>query len=314
MKSKLLIISAVLGLVLMARPAFAFDEDYFKGKAIEKADFKDDEIVVDPEIVYSLPGVRMAEAGGGQQDKVVTLIDPKFSIAGISAVFRAPKYTVIDQTKTYDLFSFKRRVGDILTAGGVDIANEDMVNPPLSATAPLVENNNLIKITRVSIAEIEKFEALPYQTKRIDDPTLERGKEKVQQEGKTGKKRLLYSVRRENGVEVSRALSKEETVEKPQDKIIKVGTKIVVLSSIRGIATATNLSNAVVSANYRKGTLVRITNLANGVQITKTVNYTWGTAKAPDGIVLDLSWSILDELKFNGRGKGPNVLVEEIKP
>ncbi len=312
-KSKLLMCSAILSLVFIATPALAYDESYFKGKAIEKAGFQEDELVVEPELVYSLPGSREL-AGGSEADRVITIIDPKFSITGITAVFKAPIYTIVDQTKTYQLPSFKRRVGDILAAGGVDIAKEDMVNPNLSSSAPLPENNNLIKITRVSVAEIEKFESLPYQTKRIDDPTLERGKEKVEQEGKIGKKRLLYSVRRENGVEVSRVLSKDEIVEKPKDKIIKVGTKIVVLSSKRGIATATNRNNAVVSANYKKGTLIRITNLQNNTTIIKTVNYTWGTATAPDGIVLDLSWSILDELKYDGKGKGPSVLVEEIKP
>jgi hypothetical protein len=313
-KWKLLISSlAFLAVAFFANPVQAYDESYLKGMAIEKAGFNSDEIVVEPKIIYSLPGYHSDQVVGNY-DKKIIIIDPKLSIAGITAVFEAPHYQIIDQTKTYSLFSFKRRVGDILTSGGVDVAKEDMVNPSMDTLVPLAGNNNLIKITRVSIAEIEKFESLPCQTKKIDDPTLERGKEKVQQEGKIGKKRLLYQVRRVNGVEVSRILAKEEITEKPQDKIVKIGTKVVVLSSTRGIATATNLSNAVVSANYRKGTLIRITNLANNVTIIKTVNYTWGTAQAPDGIVLDLSWSILDELKFGGNGKGPSVLVEEIKP
>jgi hypothetical protein len=196
-----------------------------------------------------------------------------------------------------------------LAQGSVELAKEDIVDPARSVEP----GSNKILITRVEVAEIQMHETLPYQTKKIDDPNLDRGKQTVSQKGKIGTKTLTYRVRRENGVEVSRSLIKSENDPKPQDEIIKVGTRVVVLSSRRGIATATKLAGAVVSANYKRGTLIRITNLANGVSIFKTVNYTWGTAQAPDGVVLDLSWSILDELKFNGQGAGPTVLVEEIK-
>ena len=290
--------------------ANAIDNDFLKGRAIQIANFSPDELVVEPKIIFNLiPGGNRVEQETPNK-RVINLVNPKFA-PGITAVFEAPKYKIVDQTRTYTLYSFKRRVGDILSAGGVDLAKEDIVTPPVDATA--FSSGNLIKITRVSIAEVEKFEVLPYQTKKIDDPSLERGKEKVENSGKLGKKLLLYQVRRENGVEISRKLIKEEILEKAENKIIKVGTKVVVLSSVSGFATATNRSNAVVSANYRRGTLIRITNLANGVTIEKTVNYTWGIASPPDGIVLDLSWSILDELRFNGDGKGPRVLVEEIK-
>jgi len=311
-KLKLLIYSGFFIFILFssAKPVFAFDQSYLKGKAIEQANFSLDELVVEPKLIFSLAGER-EQASISLYDRVVNLIDPKFSPIGISAVFTAPKYKIIDQSTSYDIYSFKRRVGDILSGGGVVLAKEDVVDPTPEDSLSL--GTNTIKITRVSVAEIEKFVSLPYQTKKIDDPDLERGRQIVSRNGKSGKKLLLYRVRRENGVEVERNFIKEEIVEKPQNKIISVGTKIVVLSSVSGIATTTNLSSAVVSANYPRGTLVRITNLANGVSVLKTVNYTWGTASAPYGVVLDLSWSILDELRFNGSGSGPSVLVEEIK-
>lgn len=308
---KLLIYSGFFILFLFsAKPVFAFDQSYLKGKAIEQANFSLDELVVEPKLIFSLAGER-EQASVNPYDRVVNLIDPRFSPIGISAVFTAPKYKIIDQSTSYDIYSFKRRVGDILGGGGVVLAKEDVVDPTPENSLSL--GTNTIKITRVSVSEIEKFEAIPYQTKKIDDPDLERGRQIVSQAGKSGKELLLYRVRRENGVEVERNLIKEEIVEKPQNKIISVGTKIVVLSSVSGIATATNLSSAVVSANYPRGTLVRITNLANGVNVLKTVNYTWGTSSASYGVVLDLSWSIMDELRFNGSGSGPSVLVEEIK-
>ena len=107
---------------------------------------------------------------------------------------------------------------------------------------------------------------------------------------------------------------KDEIVEKPTNKIVRIGTKVIVLSSVRGYATIYNPSSCtVVSANYKKGTSIRITNLKNGASAIKNVDCTWGIASAPDGIVLDLSRSVLSELKYDGSGKGPLVLVEELK-
>jgi len=290
--------------------AQSINEDYYIGRAVINANFKANETPPLPQIRYFQAGERGETATlGNTHYKLVNLVDPRFGLGGIQAVFVAPIYKVDDGGEPLACPSFFKSVGDILADCSIILANEDTVAPPLSSPAEL----NSIKITRVSVAELEQFETLPYQTKTVDDPNLERGKQKIEQEGKYGKKRLVYQVRRENGVEVSRTLLSEETIEKPQNKIVKNGTKVVVLSSVRGIATATNLSNAVVSANYKRGTLLRITNASNGVSILKTVNYTWGTADPPAGIVMDLSWSILDELKFNGKGAGPSVLVEEIK-
>jgi len=308
----ILVLSVVIA-VTGAEKTRAQDGDYLALRALVLADFRPDEVAPTPEISYLLPGEQESRQSLlDPYTKVVTIFDPAFGIGGVQAVFRAPVYQITDADRTFTQASFKRGVGGVIADAGIVLAKEDKIEPALSATAA----GNSIKITRVSVAEIENFETLPYQTKEIDDPNIDRGIRKVTQEGKTGTKTLTYQVRRENGIEVSKDLIKSEVTSKPEDKIIKIGTRVVVLSSHRGIATvaAKNLPNAVVSPHYRRGTHLRITNLSNGVAIFKDVNYTWGTDEPPPGVVLDLSWSIIsDELKFNGSGAGPNVLVEEIK-
>ncbi len=304
------VVLAVTLFALSASFARAESNDPFLLRALVLADFRPDEVAPTPEISYLLPGEQESRQSLlDPYTKVVTIFDPAFGIGGVQAVFRAPVYQITDADKTFTQKSFKRGVGGVIADAGIVLAKEDKVEPALSSPAA----GNSIKITRVSVAEIEEFETLPYQTKEIDDPDIDRGIRKVTQDGKTGTKTLTYQVRRENGIEVSKDLIKSEVTSKPEDKIIKIGTRVVVLSSVRGYATITPRQNAVVSANYKRGTLLRITNTANGVSIFKTVNYTWGTASAPEDVVLDLSVSILDELKFNGKGKGPVVLVEEIK-
>jgi len=291
--------------LLPALPAQAEDADPFLLRALVLADFRSDETAPTPEISYLLPGEKpTAQPLLDSYTKVVTIFDPAFGIGGVQAVFRAPVYQITDADRTLTQPSFKRGVGGVIADAGIILAKEDQVEPALSSSAA----GNSIKITRVSVAEIENFETLPYQTKEIDDPTLERPLTKVAQEGKTGKKRYLYEVRRENGVEVSRDLIKEEVVEKPQDKIIKRGTKIVVLSSISGRASWTKGVTAM--RRYKKGTLIRVTSKASGKAVEVTVGG-WGPQEET-GRILDLEQDAFAEIADLGAGLS-EVLVEELK-
>ena len=289
----------------------SMDKNFIIGRAIALANFQNNEKIVEPEIKYKLAGEGILQnIFFDQSQKIITIVDPQFAIGGIQAVFKAPKYEIQDGKKTYSVYSFKRGVGEVISGANIVLAKEDMVTPALDAEP----SDNSIKITRVSLAEIEDFETLPYQTKKIDDPNLERGKQVTSQIGKTGKRRLLYLVRREDGIDISKTLQKNEIVDKPQDEIIKIGTKVIVLSSERGYATVYNPPDcSVVSANYKKGTILRITNQSNGAQIIKTVDCTWGSADHDSDVVLDLSHGILDELRYNWTDKGARVLVEQLK-
>ena len=77
-----------------------------------------------------------------------------------------------------------------------------------------------IEITRVALTEIKTYEDINFKTITKEDANLEKGVNKVEQEGIKGKKELVYEVRRENGQEVNRKLIKTETVKDPQEKII----------------------------------------------------------------------------------------------
>jgi len=285
--------------------AIQVNESYILSRALELAEFQENERPTEPEIRYLLPGAvsdRTIEMGDAT--KKVYIFDPSLGMGGIEATFTAPRYEVKDGNRTYFVSNFKRVVGDILSSGNVVLAKEDIVDPPL-VDEP---GGNLIKITRVEVAQIETAETLPYQAKEIDDPTLERGKKKTEQEGKTGKKVLTYLVRRENGVEVSRSLIKSEIVSKLQDKIIRVGTKIVILSSISGEASWTKGATAM--RRYKKGVLIRVTNKRNGKSVETRVGG-WGPMEYT-GRILDLEQTVFEQIADLGGGT-TDVLVEEIK-
>jgi len=231
MKLKILICSffpLILGAFLFIPKAHAVDDKYLKGRAIELANFSDDDIVVEPKMIYNFaPGKVNLPELITPNAKVVNLVNPRYSPASITAVFEAPKYLIEDQSNQLALYSFKRRVGDILADGGVVLAKEDIISPSIDTPAPTL-GGNLIKITRVSLAEIEEFESVPYREKKSDDPEINKGVQKVTKIGKNGRERLLYRVRRENGKEVEKKLISREIVEKPQDQLVSVGTRPII--------------------------------------------------------------------------------------
>ena len=189
------------------------------------AQFKENERVIEPKMIYRAPGERAAPEINFDSSVIrVVIFDAGWGMGGIEASFESPEFTINDAGNIKKVRNFKKSVGDILSAERVILANQDKVSPDLTAD-PLGQE---IVITRVSEADLEEFESVPYQTKKVDDPNLDKGKQTVEQKGKNGKKTLTYHVRRENGVEVSRTLTKSEVSEKPQEEIVKVGTRPVI--------------------------------------------------------------------------------------
>lgn len=69
------------------------------------------------------------------------------------------------------------------------------------------------------------IEEIPFETKEEDDPSLEKGKTTIKQEGKVGSKEVTYKITYQDEQEVSRKEVSEKTVTKPIDKIVLIGTK-----------------------------------------------------------------------------------------
>lgn len=73
-----------------------------------------------------------------------------------------------------------------------------------------------------------KTESIAFQTVRQDDPTLEKGKEVVAQNGVNGTRTITYTVTYTDGKETGRTVASDKVTKDPVNQIIKVGTKEVV--------------------------------------------------------------------------------------
>lgn len=240
------------------------------------------------------------------KDIVSTFPNIGLGLGSVVKIWRVPKYTVVDETQNITARSWGTSVNEILTDNNIELGEQDAILPEKSALPPA---DGTIKITRVKETEITETETIQFSTVEKKDAELERGKTRVAQTGKSGKKEKVYLVRRENGKEVLRQLISNKVVEAPVNNIVYTGTKILVLSSETGEASWT--WGATASRRYKKGTLIRIINLSNGKSVETRVGG-WGPMPFTRRI-LDLNSASWEAISGGGLGSGTmQVKVEEL--
>ena len=228
-----------------------------------------------------------------------------WGLGGRVEVWRAPIYQVTDGRKVKEVRSWGLTVGEVLASANIEIGEQDKVVPGAETS---IAKDISIQIIRVSQTEVKETESIDFQTIDRDDATLERGLTRVEQAGEKGQREKTYLVMREDGEEVSRTLVANAITQKPVNKIVLHGTKIIVLSSETGESSWT--FGVTASRRYKKGMLIRVTNLANGKSVETNVGgygpQVW------TGRILDLNVDAWEQIAKAGAGT-TSVKVEEIK-
>lgn len=106
-----------------------------------------------------------------------------------------------------------------LVGGGLPI--QPAANFPTVAIAEAAKIPQKGTVTR----KITVREPIAFTIKKVDDPKLEQGTEKIKRKGKNGTKTFKYKVTYTDGKEVSRELISEKITKKPREQIVRVGTK-----------------------------------------------------------------------------------------
>lgn len=159
------------------------------------------------------------------EDRVEAFPDPALGIGSTVRVYRAQPVLIKDGGDDALVRTWASTVRELLTERRVDVADQDIVDPSLDTAIPLSSQAFSVAITRVAEAELTLTKSIDYDVQKQDDPGLEQGSTQVKQAGQTGVLTKVYAVRRENGVEVSRTLIRNEITKQPVAKIILVGTK-----------------------------------------------------------------------------------------
>ena len=116
---------------------------------------------------------------------------------------------------------------------------------------------------------------IPFETERKNNPSLEKGQERLIQEGKDGEKEITYTVKTRGGEVLSKTKKSEKVTKEATPKIIEVGTK-----ESESPAPSPNPGYDWIYPNYRPRYYWDYKNLSTGVttnnniknKVTKTIS------------------------------------------
>ncbi|MBW5424928.1 DUF348 domain-containing protein [Streptomyces sp. BG9H] len=113
-------------------------------------------------------------------------------------------------------------VGEAVAEAGVTLRGQDTTSV---APDSFPRDGMTVTVMRIRGSKEVREEAIPFEVKRVQDPTLFRGTEVVVQAGRQGARRVTYALRSVNGVKQRPRRIGSEVVREPQNRIVKVGTK-----------------------------------------------------------------------------------------
>ncbi len=254
---------------------------------------------------YTNPKLALVDAGITlhSEDRLTNTV---YAIGGVLKLERAPLIHVVDGKKKRDVRSWVPTVTDLIAEKGIpEIGHDDKVTPDETA---VLTHNMTVTIVRVQETDVVEKQTIAFATIEKTDATLERGKTRVDQEGHNGTKLLTYHVRREDGDEVSRKLTKTEIPTQKQDRIVVKGTKLIIGRTLKGNASWYKSAYAAASHVFKRGTRVRVTNTLTKKSLELTIEDYMESADK----VIDLHPAHFTALGVTlGAGIQP-VLVEEV--
>jgi len=249
------------------------------------------------------------------EDRITYFPDPAYGIGSKIIIKRANTLVISDAGAEKTYRTWKSKVSDVLDENKIEIGQKDVVDIAKDATLTdlaIGKNRGVvaregrgntpiigkITITRVAETEITQKEEIDFKTITKKDPELEKGKTRAENSGKKGVRELVYNVRRENGVEISRTLARTNLISEPSNRIIYEGTKVIVLGT--GLATWYDLVDGLTAASNTLpyGTMVHVVNVENGRSVdVKIVDH-----GIKGGAIIDLSKEAFEKLSALGKG------------
>lgn len=158
----------------------------------------------------------------GPKDKTSIGVDSKVKNQDKIYIKKSMDVQVEVDGKTLTMNSAESDVESMLKVEGIKVNEDDKVLP--SNDQPL-QKGLKVTIIRVETKTIKEAKALAYSTVTKNDASLEKGKQKLVQNGKAGEKLVTTKVTYENGKEVSRKIISEAVTKKPVQKLVAMGTK-----------------------------------------------------------------------------------------
>ncbi|HJF32860.1 MAG TPA: ubiquitin-like domain-containing protein [Sporosarcina psychrophila] len=144
-------------------------------------------------------------------------------------VQKAFDITLNDGGEEKNIRTTSTTVADFLKRENIHLNDDDRLNRKAEG---YLKPGSIVAIVRVEKVTDVVEEPANFAVETRNDPSLLKGREKVVQAGKKGTVSRKFEIVKENGKEVSRKLLEEKKIKNPQTKIVSIGSKVMVASTM----------------------------------------------------------------------------------
>ncbi|EAC3359594.1 DUF348 domain-containing protein [Listeria monocytogenes] len=183
------------------------------------------------------------------QDVLNVALDTKLKDGLKVNIDRAIQLSLQNGTKKDTVWTTKTKVSDLLAEKNIKLDQDDRVSPAKDSN---LKEKMTVEVTYVNSKAEKKNEQVKFETVYKEDDSLNKGVEKVVQEGKNGEKVVEYKVTFENGKEKKRDVIKENVTSNKTDKVVVRGTKEkVVATQVSNSSSSASSSSSSGGKTYR---------------------------------------------------------------
>ncbi len=162
-------------------------------------------------------------------------LDETQNLAAVSSDIQiiTPKaVTLVVEKKKTKVSTTAQTVKELLADEEISLGDDDEINVKVEDdTEKNVESNvkiadgQQVEVIKVSIKTWDETRAIDFETEKVDDKTLAKGKTKVETKGEKGERELTLRQETRNGKKGEEEVLKAKVTKKPVVEVIKVGTK-----------------------------------------------------------------------------------------
>lgn len=183
---------------------------------------------LDIRTLHSKPEDVLVQAGITMSDRdEYRLSTAKLTSGSVIAVYRAVPVKMTYQGKTETVITAKQTVGEVVTALGITQPNVKLV--PAGNTA--VTADMQIKAIVIKEKVVEQEMPVLYSVIRQPDPTMEKGDERVVEDGNDGIKIAKIKLIYEDGIQTTSETLSEKVLQEPKPQVVHVGVRDTVETS-----------------------------------------------------------------------------------
>lgn len=176
-----------------------------------------------------------------EHDELSPKLQAKLGKDHTITIDKAYEFTLVDGLNEKKYWSTKLTVQEFIEKENIQLNEFDRVE----GLEDTIKPSSVVQIVRVEKSSDVVEVAADYTVETRKDDSLLKGREKVVQQGEQGKVTKTYEIVKENGKEVSRTQIEETVTKKPTNKIVSVGTKVMVASTATANSNSSSKSSGV---------------------------------------------------------------------